>query len=239
MAVPQAKAVAVAAPSPKVLSIILPVYNEGEQLLLHLQALQSLRGTDCEVIGVDGGSTDDSLALLQQYCDQAVSSAKGRAMQMNAGAAVAQGNTLLFLHADTLLPSDSKALIIRALENADWGHFDVRLDDYAAIYRLIATSMNLRARLSKIATGDQAMFFRKAFFMQIGGFPSIPLMEDVAISKAAKARGRHISLKQKVTTSARRWQQHGIVKTILLMWELRLRYFLGQAPEYLLRRYYG
>jgi len=239
MAVLQAKAAAVAAPSPKMLSIILPVFNEGEQLQHYLLALQELRSADCEIIAVDGGSTDSSLALLQQYCDQVITSSQGRSIQMNTGAAAAQGEILLFLHADTLLPKHSKTLITQALENADWGRFDVKLDSHGAMYRVISTLMNWRSRLSKICTGDQALFFNKSFFLDLGGYPDTPLMEDIAICKTARSMGRFVALKNKVRTSARRWQKHGLWRTILLMWELRLRYFLGQSPSSLARRYYG
>lgn len=220
------------------LSIILPVLNEGQQLQQYLLALQELRGADCEIIAVDGGSTDASLSLLQDYCDYVISSAKGRAVQMNAGAAAAHGDTLLFLHADTLLPNNTQAVLKHALKNADWGRFDVQLNNPRPIYTLIATLINWRSRLSKVCTGDQAMFFNDSFFVALGGYANIPLMEDVAICKAAKSKGRFIALNDKVVTSARRWEQNGIVRTVFLMWELRLRYFLGQSPSSLVRRYY-
>lgn len=239
MAARRVKAVAAVAPLPKMLSIILPVFNEGEQLVGYLQALQKLRGADCEIIAVDGGSTDGSLTLLQLYCDQVVRSTKGRARQMNAGALIAHGEKLIFLHADTLLPSNAKTLISQALASADWGRFDVKLDSHGLIYQLIGTFMNWRSRCSKICTGDQALFFNKTFFLALGRYPDIPLMEDIAICKAAKARGEFAALNSKVTTSARRWKKNGVIKTILLMWELRLRYFLGQSPSSLAHRYYG
>lgn len=219
------------------LSIILPVLNEGEALRDHLLALQPLRGASCELIGVDGGSTDNSLALLQQHCDQALSANKGRALQMNAGAAIARGQQLVFLHADSLLPDNAENLIQQALGRADWGRFNVQFDCSSSIYKIIATAMNWRSRLSQVCTGDQALFFKRDFFIALDGYPPIALMEDVALCKAAKLRGRFIALDARVTTSARRWQNNGVLKTILLMWELRLRYFLGQSPSSLARRY--
>ena len=221
------------------LSIILPVLNEGNQLQDYLEKLQDLRGPSCELIGVDGGSSDNSLTLLQRYCDQALSSEKGRTLQMNAGAAASKGEHLVFLHADTTPPSDMTALISKALNNADWGRFDAKLDANGLCFRIIEGGMNWRSRWSKVCTGDQALFFKRSFFFELGGYPEIPLMEDVALSKSARSKGKFAALENKVVTSARRWQQHGVIKTVLLMWELRLRYFLGQSPHYLFQRYYG
>ncbi|PIE36381.1 MAG: glycosyl transferase [Gammaproteobacteria bacterium] len=221
------------------LSIILPVLNEAATLEAHLQALQVLRRRGVELIGVDGGSRDNSLALLQQYCDRALHSPPGRSTQMNAGAECASGDCLLFLHADTRLPANADSLLEHTLRRADWGRFDLRLDNPRWPYRLIARLINLRSRYSCVATGDQALFFRRDFFQQLGGYAAIPLMEDIDISKRARRAGRYAPLRARVTTSARRWEQHGIIATVLLMWQLRLRYFLGQSPQQLHKRYYG
>lgn len=157
---------------------------------------------------------------------------------MNAGAAVARGDNLLFLHADTLLPLDAKTLISSALASADWGRFDVKLNNDGAAYQVISSFINWRSRLTRVCTGDQALFFRAEFFKRLGSYPDIPLMEDVAICKIAKSLGTFAALDTQVITSARRWQSNGIMRTVFLMWELRLRYFLGQSPHSLVRRYY-
>lgn len=221
------------------LSIIVPTLNEGERLTESVQSLQTFRQRGAEIIVVDGGSNDGSIGKISSQCDAILSSPKGRAIQMNAGAQHANGQHLLFLHADTSLPPNADKLVHGALANGDWGRFDIQMSNALLPYRVIAWFINCRSRYTKVATGDQALFFHKKFFEQIGGFPSIPLMEDVAISKKARRHGRYQALKDRVLTSARRWEQHGIIKTILLMWELRLRYFLGQSPTSLAKRYYG
>lgn len=221
------------------LSIVLPVLNEGEKLQEHLHALQVFRDSGCELIGVDGGSTDHSFKLLQQYCDNAIVTTAGRAQQMNAGAQLAQGGRLLFLHADTYLPKNTQTVVEQALRGADWGRFDVALDAEGVFFQVIGGLMNWRSRWTKVCTGDQALFFNTAFFHALKGYPEISLMEDVAISKLARSKGVFAALNAQVITSARRWQNNGVLKTIVLMWELRLRYFLGQSPDDLLQRYYG
>lgn len=221
------------------LSIIIPVLDEGEPLLARLVALQPLRQVGCELIGVDGGSTDDSYRHLQSLCDIATTSPRGRSRQMNTGADLARSELLLFLHADTELPENTLPLVQKALQQADWGRFDVALDNPGTAFKLIGTLINWRSRLTRVSTGDQGLFFRRTFFESLGGFPDIPLMEDVAISKLARRRGRHAPLSAKATTSARRWEQNGIAKTVLLMWWLRLRYFLGTSADELARVYYG
>lgn len=221
------------------ISIIIPVLNEAGQVAGRLQALQSLR-EHCQLIVVDGGSNDDSPTIAAPLADKLLHSERGRAKQMNTGAAQADADLLLFLHADTRLPSGAFELILQAIDGGyHWGRFDVAFDSPKPIFKLIAFMMNWRSRLTGIATGDQAMFVSKLAFQAVGGFPDIALMEDIALSALLKKQGKPCCLKSKVVTSARRWLQHGILKTILLMWRLRLAYFFGADPNDLAKRYYG
>jgi rSAM/selenodomain-associated transferase 2 len=220
-------------------TIIIPVLNEAGHLAARLQALQGLRG-QCQLVLVDGGSDDGSALIAERKVDKLVSSPKGRAKQMNAGAAVADGAILLFLHADTCLPDSALDDMTRAVaEGHHWGRFNVSFDVQEPIFKMIAFMMNHRSRLTGIATGDQGLFVTKQAFQAIGGFPDIALMEDIAISKQLNKLGKPACLKAKVVTSARRWQQHGVIRTILLMWYLRLAYFFGADPDDLARIYYG
>jgi len=211
------------------LSVVVPVLNEAAGIRAALEALAPLRARGHEVIVVDGGSSDSTADIAAGLCDRVLSAPRGRAAQMNAGARAANGDMLLFLHADTRLPAD-----FTIPDSAVWGRFDVRIDGRHPLLKVVACAMNLRSRLTGIATGDQAMFVRRAVFP---GFPEIPLMEDVALSKVLKQRGRPTCLHEKVTTSGRRWEERGVLRTILLMWRLRLLYFLGARPEDLARRY--
>jgi rSAM/selenodomain-associated transferase 2 len=224
------------------LSIIVPVLNEGEAIAGALDALAELRGRGVEIIVVDGGSRDATAQHARQRADQVLSAPRGRASQMNAGAAAASGDVLLFLHADTRLPHAADTLVIEGLTRSgrQWGRFDVVIAGRPALLGLIAMTMNLRSRLSGIATGDQAIFVTRDAFRAAGGFPQIPLMEDIALSKTLKRRSRPLCLRTRATTSGRRWETHGVLRTILLMWRLRLAYFLGADPAHLARQYgYG
>lgn len=221
------------------ISIVIPVFNEAENLATKLPALQELRD-HCQILLVDGGSHDDSPVIAESLVDKVIFSPRGRARQMNAGVAQADADVLLFLHADTQLPNDAASLISQAIAKGfHWGHFDVVFDTPQPIFKLIAFMMNHRSRLTGIATGDQCLFVTRQAFQSVGGFPQIALMEDIAISSKLKKRGSPCCLKANVVTSARRWQQHGIFKTILLMWWLRLAYFFGVHPDDLAMRYYG
>lgn len=221
------------------LSIIIPVLNEAGQLADRLQALQPLRER-CQLLVVDGSSSDDSAAVAAAWVDQVLTGPCGRARQMNAGAAQAVAPVLLFLHADTRLPADALAAIENAVAQGHvWGRFDVAFDSALPVFKLIAFMMNHRSRLTGIMTGDQALFVTRAVFLNIGGFPEIALMEDIAISKRLKTVGKPACLPSKVVTSARRWQQHGVCKTIGLMWRLRWAYFCGADPDDLAKQYYG
>lgn len=221
------------------ISIVIPVLNEAEQIVERLQALQALR-KHCQLILVDGGSDDDSATLAEPFVDQLLHSPRGRAKQMNLGAAEAGGEILLFPHADTRLPADAFLAIRQAVADGyRWGRFDVAFDSPQPVFKLIAFMMNWRSRLTGIATGDQALFVTRQAFQAVGGFPEIALMEDIALSTQLKKLGRPSCIRSRVVTSARRWQQYGVLRTMLLMWRLRLAYFFGADPDHLALRYYG
>ena len=223
------------------LSIVMPVLDEAEGLPATLQALSALRQRGVYLIVVDGGSTDDTAALAAAAADRVLAGPavpRGRARQMNAGAAVARGDVILFLHADTLLPPDADALIAQALvQGARWGRFDVCIGGGAALFPVIAALMNWRSRLTGIATGDQALFVERKLFTTLGGYADQPLMEDIEISRRLRAVARPACLRARVQTSGRRWLQHGVWRTVLLMWRLRWRYWRGESPESLARAY--
>jgi rSAM/selenodomain-associated transferase 2 len=216
------------------LSVIVPTLNEAAQIRDLLEALAPLRGRGHELIVVDGGSTDGTPILAQGLCDRVLGVARGRALQMNAGARHASGDAFLFLHADTRLPRNADRLIACALVDHRWGRFDVRIQGRQRLLKVVSVAMNLRSRLSGIATGDQAIFVRREDFR---GFPQIALMEDIAFSSGMKRLGAPACLREYVTTSGRRWEARGVVRTIVLMWRLRLLYFFGVRPESLARRY--
>jgi rSAM/selenodomain-associated transferase 2 len=216
------------------LSIIVPVLNEAASIREALEALAPLRARGHQVVVVDGGSDDGTASLAAAACDQLLVTPRSRALQMNTGALVASGDALLFLHADTRLPERADELVFAALAGARWGRFDVRIASCHPLLGVVARAINLRSRLSGIATGDQAIFVRRDAFP---GFPEIPLMEDIALSRLLRRRGRPACLRARVVTSARRWEARGVLRTILLMWRLRLLYALGVAPQRLARDY--
>lgn len=220
------------------ISIIIPTLNEASILAQTLANLATLRTRGHEIIMVDGGSQDASCTLAQGQVDQLIRAPAGRARQMNAGAQQAQHALLWFVHADTRIPADADALIQQALRQRHWGRFAVRLSGSHPLLRVVEWLMNQRSRWSGIATGDQGLFMTRHAFDTVGGFPDIPLMEDIAISRALKHHvGRPACLGARLVTSSRRWEQRGIVRTIVLMWRLRLAYFLGADPTDLARRY--
>ena len=225
--------------APLSLSIILPVLNEAPEIVGALEALRGLRGRGAEVIVVDGGSTDATALLAGGLADFVIASACRRATQMNAGAGIARGDVLLFLHADTRLPEDADQFLRDGLARSGraWGRFDVMIEGGHPLLRIIATAMNWRSRLTGIATGDQAMFVTRGAFRHVGGFPEIALMEDIALSRHLKRVSRPLCLAARVATTGRRWKQHGVWRTMLLMWRLRLAYFFGADPTTLARRY--
>lgn len=220
-------------------SIIIPVLDEAAGIERHLAALAPLRARGHEVIVVDGGSSDATVMLSRPHADRVISASRGRALQMNAGAAEARGEMLLFLHADTFLPERADEIIAASIGTGDrvWGRFDVRIIGRHPLLAVVARLMNLRSRWTGIATGDQALFVRREVFARAGGFPAIALMEDIALSSALKRIGPPVCLRARVVTSGRRWEKHGVVRTIAQMWRLRLAYYFGADPDRLARRY--
>lgn len=201
-------------------------------------ALRSVYEQGHEVIIVDGGSRDNTLAIAYEITDTVIISKKGRALQMNSGASIASGEVLLFLHADTLLPDSVTRIISDAFTDENfWGRFDVRLSNNRFVFRLIEYMMNLRSSLTSIVTGDQAIFVESKLFERVGGFPEIALMEDIEISRRLKKVAKPVCLKQKVVTSSRRWETNGVFATVLLMWKIRLYHFFGVSPEKLSQMY--
>ncbi len=226
------------------LSIIVPTFNEALGIERHLRSLQSLRERGVEVLVVDGGSTDGTVALAVTRADVVLQERPGRARQMNAGVSASTGNHLLFLHADTFLPDRADHLIAEALSIVKpgtgtrcWGRFDVRLSGTLPMLAVIAAAMNRRSRLSGIATGDQALFMTRQAFIDVGGFPDQPLMEDIEMCRRLKRLSPPACLHEKVISSGRRWERHGTWRTILLMWRLRFAYWLGRDASRLATSY--
>ena len=221
------------------ISIIVPTLNEADSIVTTLERLKLFRQDGHEVIVVDGGSTDETVMLANSRADNVITSAPGRALQMNVGASQASGDILWFLHADTLVPDNATQLILDAFKNRkkQWGRFNIRLSGKSLLLRIVEKLMNLRSRISGIATGDQGIFVRREAFESIDGFKAIPLMEDLDISKRLKKLSRPCNLDEKLITSSRRWEENGIMRTILLMWRLRLAYTLGVSPEKLAHAY--
>jgi rSAM/selenodomain-associated transferase 2 len=222
-----------AAAEPLQLSVIIPALNEAVAITPTLQALQPLRARGHEVIVVDGGSQDLTVELCRPLADRVLETGAGRATQMRAGAALAAGSVLWFLHADTTAPEHADRLIIQALQErrAGWGRFDIQLSQTRLLLICVAWFMNQRSRLSGIATGDQGLFVTRALYDEVGGFPEIALMEDIAISRELRRHGHPAGIRQPLASSPRRWLAHGVLRTILRMWVLRLGYFLGVKPE--------
>ena len=220
------------------LSIVMPVLNEAAEIEAALRALTPFRQRGVEVIVADGGSRDGTAGLARPFAVNVITAPRGRASQMNAGAAAAHGDIFLFLHADTRLPENADTIVLDSIARSGraWGRFDVRIDG-GGLLALVSLAMNWRSRLTGIATGDQAIFVTRTTFEAIGGFPSIALMEDVALSARLKRIGPPLALRARVTTSPRRWRKHGTLRTMLLMWQLRLRFFLGADPVKLARAY--
>jgi rSAM/selenodomain-associated transferase 2 len=221
------------------LSVIIPALDEAPTIEATLHALDILRARGAEIVVVDGGSTDNTVALATPLADRVMASARGRAIQMNASAAAALGDVLLFLHADTRLPPDADRLVRDGLAQSGraWGRFDISIEGHHPLLPIISAFMNARSRLTGIATGDQAMFATRAAFAAAGGFPEIALMEDITLAHRLKRISPPLCLRARVTTSGRRWEQRGVLRTILLMWRLRLAYFFGAKPDDLARRY--
>ena len=216
------------------LTLVVPALNEARGIRAALEALAPLRARGHEVIIADGGSIDGTVELAAGLCDRILNAPRGRAVQMNAGAHAATGFALVFLHADTRLPPQADDLVLESLKKHLWGRFDAKIDGRHPLLKIVGCAMSLRSRLTGIATGDQAIFVRREAF---AGFPEIALMEDVAFCKRMKRDGPPACLRAKVLTSGRRWESRGVLRTIVLMWSLRLLYFLGAPPERLIRFY--
>jgi rSAM/selenodomain-associated transferase 2 len=220
------------------LSIIVPTLDEETEIADALDALAPLRRRGVEVIVADGGSRDRTVEIARPLADQLIAAPRGRAAQMNAGAKAVRGDTLMFLHADTRLPADADRLVAYAMQGERvWGRFDVRITGRHLLLPLVAALMNIRSQITGIATGDQAIFVKRSAFNEIGGYPDVPLMEDIALSRRLKRVSRPICLSARVTTSGRRWDERGFIRTVALMWWLRLAYFCGAHPTALARRY--
>ncbi len=203
-----------------------------------LASLAPWRDAGAEIIVADGGSSDASVEIAARGAARVVRTERGRARQMNAGAAVANGGVLLFLHADTRLPENARETIAGVMaDGAHWGFFALAIVGRHPLLAVIARAASLRSRLTGLATGDQAIFVARELFDAVGGFPDIPLMEDLAFSHSLRDRTRPAKLKLRVETSGRRWEQHGVLRTVFLMWRLRLAYTLGASPAQLARRY--
>lgn len=220
------------------ISIIIPCLNEEENILETLLPLQKSRQRGHEIILCDGGSTDSTITLSTPYVDKIITSNKGRAIQMNNGAASATGNIFCFLHADTIATENIDSLIISALHsNKLWGRFNIRLNNNKWPFRIIESLINIRSCISGIASGDQGIFIHSSVFNKLDGFKNQPLMEDIELSKRLKKITRPACIKDTLITSSRRWEKHGIIQTVILMWTLRLKYFLGTPVEKLHTRY--
>ncbi len=221
------------------LSVIVPALNEAENIAASLQALAPLRARGVEIVVVDGGSTDNTVEIARPLADQVVSAPRGRARQMNTGAAQARGDLLLFLHADCRLPAAADGVIVDGLNRArkTWGRFDVTLTGAHPLLRVVGAMMSLRSRLTGVATGDQGIFVTRSLFEAAGRYPDIALMEDIALTQKLKAFGRPLALRHRIVASGRRWEKHGVWRTIFLMWRLRFQYWLGADPNTLAERY--
>lgn len=221
------------------LSIIIPILDEAHHLPRLLHHLELFRDRGVEIIVVDGGSMDHSVTLSSRWGARVISASRGRARQMNAGASIAQGDVLLFLHADTFLPNRAEQQIMLAMEATSrvWGRFAVEIQGRAWMLKIVALLMNIRSCLTGIVTGDQAMFMYRHAFIKVGGFPDLPLMEDITLSQHLLTLSRPICLTSKVITSGRRWEKKGVWRTIFLMWRLRWAYWRGVPADQLAQIY--
>jgi rSAM/selenodomain-associated transferase 2 len=221
------------------LSVVIPVLDEADAISGQLRALAPLRARGAEVIVVDGGSRDGTVGRAVGGADAVLVSERGRAVQMNTGADAAGGDVLLFLHADTRLPAGADELVRRALAGGSrvWGRFDVRIEGRGVLLPVVARLINWRSRLTGIATGDQAIFTTRKAFATVGGYPDIPLMEDIVLSRQLKRLSWPACLRAKTATSGRRWEKHVVVRTIVTMWWLRLAFYFGADPRALALAY--
>lgn len=222
-----------------VISMIVPALNEAGTIEATLRQLQDSRNRGHEVIVVDGGSSDASVQLARPLTDRVLHAPAGRASQLQAGADMAHGDLFWFLHADTRIPTHAVDAIVNALSSGShqWGYFEVQFPERTGLLGLVAWMMNRRSRMTRIATGDQGVFVTRELFSRIAGYRPIPLMEDITLSRCLKRHSKPACIDMKLTTSSRRWRRHGILRTILLMWSLRLAYCLGVSPTTLAKYY--
>ena len=226
------------------LTVVMPVLNEAARIKAALDALAPLISRGAQVVVADGGSTDATVAMAAAMANQhpqitVTHTPSGRALQMNAGAQLATGTVLLFLHADTTLPPDADALVKAALASGQhvWGRFDVRIEGQSKWLHVVAAMMNARSRLTSIATGDQALFMTRSVFVEMQGYAVQPLMEDIELTRRLRQLSKPACLKARVVTSGRRWDTRGVWRTIMLMWRLRFAYWCGTPPERLAQLY--
>jgi rSAM/selenodomain-associated transferase 2 len=224
---------------PPIISVVIPTLDEADGIVSLLDALAPVRAAGGEILVVDGDSPDGTADIAAPHSDRVLSAPRGRAAQMNAGAAAARSNLLVFLHADTRAPIETLLRLpdLLARSGRCWGRFDVRIAGRHPLLPLVAWSMSQRSRLTGIATGDQTIFVERALFERVGGYPEIALMEDIALSRRLKRHGRPLCVHDRVVTSGRRWERTGVLRTILLMWSLRLAYAVGVRPDSLSRLY--
>ncbi|HSO83523.1 TIGR04283 family arsenosugar biosynthesis glycosyltransferase [Thiocapsa sp.] len=222
-----------------IISVVIPTLDEARGIVALLNEIAPVRAAGGEILVVDGDSPDDTARIAAPHADRVLTAPRGRAAQMNAGAAASRGDLLVFLHADTRAPIETLLRLpdLLARSGRSWGRFDVRIEGRHPLLRLVAWSMNQRSRLTGIATGDQAIFVERALFERVGGYPDIALMEDIALSRRLKRRGPPLCVHDRVVTSGRRWESKGVVRTVLLMWWLRLAHALGAHPDRLSRIY--
>jgi rSAM/selenodomain-associated transferase 2 len=219
------------------LTIVVPVLDEATIIAGALRALAPLRSRGAEIIVVDSGSSDGTAHLAAPFADRVVTAPRGRGAPLNAGAALGSGDAFWFLHADTTMPENADNLIAAALTRRAWGRFDLRIAGRHPFLAVVARLINWRSRLTGVASGDQAIFVSREAFTAVGGFPDLPLMEDIAMSRRLKRLSRPACITTPVVTSGRRWEHHGVWRTIVLMWRLRLAYYLGVKPARLVRHY--